>query len=236
MASRQDKPPRPKAGHPPAPSAPAAPEIHVDYTPAGRETLAVIERELAEPAAPRATPSAPSIEIREAPVGRETLAAITEELLVPAPRRQPSPPARSRLESLDESDARPRVRLSQRPRRAPQNTLDYAEDAAPVGRSERPLARPAPRTPTLRPLAGIAPPAAGPADAPQPAYAIFEMATFVVRCSDALGLQSVEERRSFVQEHLLHRLPVPSMASVDRVDVTPWTERGTVVVRVWCVV
>jgi hypothetical protein len=29
-------------------------------------------------------------------------------------------------------------------------------------------------------------------------------------------------------------LPVGSIDEVDRVDVTPWTVQGTLVVRVWC--
>jgi hypothetical protein len=37
-----------------------------------------------------------------------------------------------------------------------------------------------------------------------------------------------------VEENLLKRLPVHSMADVERVDVTPWTVQGTLVVRVWC--
>ena len=65
-------------------------------------------------------------------------------------------------------------------------------------------------------------------------FAIFEMLTFVVQGPETASLSSEALRRRFVEEHLLQRLPAKSMAQVERVDVTPWTVRGTVVVRVWC--
>jgi len=63
---------------------------------------------------------------------------------------------------------------------------------------------------------------------------ILEMVTFVVRGVEAAMLSSEALRRRFVEGHLIQRLPVTSMAAVDRVDVTPWTVQGTLVVRVWC--
>jgi hypothetical protein len=63
---------------------------------------------------------------------------------------------------------------------------------------------------------------------------IFEMMTYVVRGTDVARLSTEGLRRSFVEEYLLTRLPVQSMAEVDRIDVTPWTIQGTLVVRVWC--
>ena len=62
---------------------------------------------------------------------------------------------------------------------------------------------------------------------------VFEMATFVVR-GDLAHLSSSTARREFVAKRLLHRLPVRAIGEVDRIDVTPWTVRGTVIVRVWC--
>jgi hypothetical protein len=47
-------------------------------------------------------------------------------------------------------------------------------------------------------------------------------------------LASETQRRRFVEIYLLQRLPAQDMARVDRVDVTPWTVRDTLVVRVWC--
>jgi hypothetical protein len=66
------------------------------------------------------------------------------------------------------------------------------------------------------------------------ALEIMEMATFVVRGREVLQLSSDAARREFVADRLMHRLPVKSMEEVDRIDVTPWTVRGTVVLRVWC--
>lgn len=63
---------------------------------------------------------------------------------------------------------------------------------------------------------------------------IFELMTYVVRGGDVARLASESSRRSFVEKHLLARLPVSSMAEVERVDVTPWTVPGTLVVRAWC--
>ncbi len=60
------------------------------------------------------------------------------------------------------------------------------------------------------------------------------MVTFVVRGPELSRLSSQQARRDFVAERLLQRLPVASIDKVDRIDVTPWTVRGTVIVRVWC--
>ena len=45
---------------------------------------------------------------------------------------------------------------------------------------------------------------------------------------------AADARIRLVEQHLLGRLPVASMSGVERVDVTPWTTPGTLVVRVWC--
>jgi hypothetical protein len=63
---------------------------------------------------------------------------------------------------------------------------------------------------------------------------IMEMVTFVVRGAEVMRLSSEAARREFVAERLMHRLPVSSAEEIDRIDVTPWTVRGTVVLRVWC--
>jgi hypothetical protein len=60
------------------------------------------------------------------------------------------------------------------------------------------------------------------------------MLTFVVRGSEAQRMSNDASRQRFVEEHLLQRLPVASMADIDRVEVTPWTAPGALVVRVWC--
>src|SRR5690606_16375549 len=67
------------------------------------------------------------------------------------------------------------------------------------------------------------------------AIEVFEMVTFVAR-GEVSELGATSARRAFVEERLLHRLPVSDMSGVDRIDVTPWTAKGTVIVRVWCAV
>ena len=148
-----------------------------------------------------------------------------------------------------------RSELSEHPSAAPRSTLGYDSEPLPPPRARlRTLdysePRDAPRTPppvgrqTLEaidseltrwarsPTEGKQPPA------PQPTAAIdgfevHEMITFVVR-GDVTRLASAAARRDFVRDYLLRRLPARSMDGVDRIDVTPWTVRGTVVVRVWC--
>jgi hypothetical protein len=63
---------------------------------------------------------------------------------------------------------------------------------------------------------------------------IFEMLTFVVRGGEAHRMSNDTSRQRFVEAHLLPRLPVASMADIDRVEVTPWTAPGTLIIRVWC--
>ncbi len=63
---------------------------------------------------------------------------------------------------------------------------------------------------------------------------IFEMMTFVVRNPAPSALSSESARRAFVRERLAQRLPRGRDTNVTRIDVTPWTERDTVIVRVWC--
>jgi hypothetical protein len=78
------------------------------------------------------------------------------------------------------------------------------------------------------------PTASSPGQAPsETPCEIYEMMTFVVR-GDLARLSSTRARREFVAERLLSRLPVRDISEVDRVDVTPWTVHGTVIVRVWC--
>lgn len=110
--------------------------------------------------------------------------------------------------------------------RAPLNTLRYGDRV-----SNAPGAKTPSTAPLATPAAAVATPAAAVAAA---GVEIFEMMTYVVRGADASRLSSEVLRRSFVEEHLLPSLPTASMDDVDRVDVTPWTVQGTLVVRVWC--
>jgi len=104
-----------------------------------------------------------------------------------------------------------------RPMRDEQATLDYGDRI-----QNAPGAKTPSRAPIAAPKASRAP------------LAIFEMVTFVVQGADVATLASEAQRRRFVEEHLIQRLPVKDLAQIERVDVTPWTVQDTVVVRVWC--
>lgn len=158
------------------------------------------------PRAPHET-SQPEIRVAYTPAGRQTLDAITDEL-VPLPL----PVVTGREESSPEIVVRETI--------AERDTL-AAIIAEAAGPEELLSGKPA------------APPR--PATAPEPnGLEIFEMITFVVRGIESAKLSSEPLRRRFVEENLLRRLPVASMDAVERVDVTPWTVQGTLVVRVWC--
>jgi hypothetical protein len=176
----------------------------------------------------------PDVQISYSPAGHETMAAIAEELLAP-----PTP-----LVSETRNDA-PEVSFAEgpvgretlaliaeeaRPLRAPQSTLSYGDRISNAPGARTPSRAPAPLPERESPIR-TASPDSNPGEAP---FAIFEMLTFVVQGPEIAQLSSEAVRRRFVEEHLLHRLPAQNMAQVDRIDVTPWTVRGTVVVRVWC--
>ena len=161
--------------------------------------------------------SQPEILVSYKPAGRETLEAITGEL-VPLPAKFEQA-AKARRESSS-----PEITVRE-------GTIERDTLAAIMAEAG---SAPGGEPPAIR-----APQPAGPSKAAEPNAAvagleIFEMATYVVRGGDVARLASEGSRRSFVEEHLLTRLPVRSMAEVERVDVTPWTVPGTLVVRVWC--
>jgi hypothetical protein len=171
---------------------------------AGRETLAAIEEELA--ASRMSGAEAPVIEISETPAGRETLAAIAEELSEATRPRQNTLPYGDRISNAPGAPA---------PRPAVPRVLAKAVDESPEVTVEE---RPAPLTPR---------------QAPEP-LEIFELLTFIVRGSGAGDLTTDAARRRFVEAHLLHRVPSGSIDDVERIEVTPWTAKGTLVMRVWC--
>jgi hypothetical protein len=185
---------------------PSAPEVKVGYKAAGRDTLAAIEEEMSAPSL--STAEAPVIEVSEAPAGRETMAAIAEELA---------------------NEMRPR-----------QNTLPYGDKI-----SNAPGAKSPSRLPTPKPFVAQRP-GEGPERTdgkgqavPTPRIAqddveIFELLTFIIRGNKVGDLSTDALRRRFVQDHLLHRVPSGSIDAVERIEVTPWTAKGTMVVRIWC--
>lgn len=171
--------------------------------------------------------SHPEIRIAYTPAGRATMSAIEAEL-VPKPlpaitEHETSSPEITVREAIAGRETLAAILEEARPApRAPQTTLPYGDRVSNA---------PGAKTPSTAPKA--ASPASSPTAAPG-VVEIFEMMTYVVRGIEAARLSSEPLRRQFVEEHLLARLPSPSMDDIDRVDVTPWTVQGTLVVRVWC--
>jgi len=161
--------------------------------------------------------SAPELRVTYTPAGRATLEAIAGELVpLPLPasaERESSSPEIIVREGVMGRETLAAIMEEARPSTA---TDDANETSAAIMEEARPSeAGPTPAT-TAVPLE------------------IFEMMTYVIRGVDTMHLSTDAQRRRFVEEHLLERLPGKSMNGVARVDVTPWTARGTFVVRVWC--
>ncbi|HEY6077391.1 MAG TPA: hypothetical protein VIW29_01225, partial [Polyangiaceae bacterium] len=179
--------------------------VKIGYAAAGRDTMAAIEEELAAPTLGAA--EAPLIEISETPAGRETMAAIEQEL---------SEAARPRLHTMPYGDRISNAPGARAPSRAPAPPRDSAPEISV--QAEADPAVEAPR---------------GALDAVD-ALEIFELLTFIVRGNKVGDLSTDALRRRFVAEHLLHRVPNHTLDAVERIEVTPWTAKGTMVVRVWC--
>jgi hypothetical protein len=212
----------------------SGPDINLRYSKAGRETLAAIAEELMGTAEPQArvralarAASSPDIAVRETLAGRDTLGAIAEEL-----REEP----RAEFATKPYGD-----RISNAPGAQAPSRPTF-ETGPEINVRESMLGRDTMAAITAE-LTGANEVASDPTDQEAPdssvvaaqSVALFEMATFVAR-GDIAQLSSPNARRTFVETRLLHRLPVDSMKWVDRIDVTPWTERGTVIIRVWCAV
>jgi hypothetical protein len=189
---------------------PSAPEVKLSYAAAGRETMAAIEEELAAPRR-MSSAEAPMIEISEAPAGRETMAAIAEELAEAMRPRQNTLPYADKISNAPGAPSPSRAPL---PRAAPTPAPAAIADGPEITIG----AEPAPLTPRLA----------------SEALEIFELLTFIIRGSGVGDLSTDALRRRFVEEHLLHRVPSGSIADVERIEVTPWTAKGTMVMRVWC--
>jgi hypothetical protein len=217
--------------------------LQVSYTPAGTETLAAISEELSAAVDTKDEP--PEVSFSESVAGRETLAAIQHQL----------EPMRAQQTTLSYGDRLSNAPGARTPSFAPR--VPHAKAAPLASSPEITMSQTAMGRETLAAIASELAPSSGPrasvpdraslpdrahdehpsrptpASEPTP-FAIFEMMTFVVQGSEATQLSSEALRRRFVERHLLHRLPAARMDSVDRIDVTPWTQRDTVVVRIWC--
>ena len=179
-------------------------------------------------------PSAPEVQIGFKTAGRETLAAIEEELQAPsliaaeAPLIEISeaPAGRDTLAAIEEE-------LAESMTRPRQNTLPYGDRISNAPGARAPSRAPKPPVDDA-PQITVAP--EPPPPRPKPIadrIEIFELLTFIVR-GNKLGDHTTDAlRRRFVEQNLLHRVPSGSMDTVERIEVTPWTAKGTMVVRVW---
>jgi hypothetical protein len=179
------------------------------------------------------------------PVGRETLDAIQNELGL-APRRTVP-------HKLNPRDSGPEIIVEQRP--AGRETLAAIEeelrgearetlDTLPYG--DRVPNAPGATTPSRPPRPrSEAPAARRKSDKPgqkrdveprSDRTEVFEVLSFLVKNAEPSALLSEESRRAFVAARVRSRLPDESMQRVGRIDVSPWTERETVVLRVWLLV
>lgn len=157
--------------------------------------------------------------------GRETLAAIEEELSSPnVTVSEPplieiseTPAGRDTMAAIAEELTR-----ELRPR---QNTLPYADRIPNAPGARAPSRAPKPKD--------DAPAAETPGSTPA-GLEIFELLTFILRGNQVTDLSTQALRRRFVEENLLHRIPSRSLDSVERIEVTPWTAKGTMVLRIWC--
>jgi hypothetical protein len=192
----------------------------------------------ARPVVSRLDASSPDIKVSYSPVGRETLEAISDEILEEQPttiykRRRPlgsapeivigeSPVGRETLAAiqaeLTSSSSKPREAPASGPLTSPQPP---SRSKPRRGKSSRPPAQ------KLAASAPVTTPALAQVE-------VFELLTFVVRNAEPADLSTLDQRLGFVERHLIHRLPSHSLGAVRRVDVTPWTERGMLVIRVWC--
>lgn len=195
--------------------APSAPEVKVGYKAASRDTLAAIEEELSAPGL--STAEAPVIEISEGPAGRETMAAIAEELASEMRPRQNTLPYGDRISNA------PGAR---RPSRAPSPKHEPKQQSKPA-----PAARDSVPEVTVTAETEIAPPTPRPTP---DGVEIFELLTFIVRGNKVGDLSTDALRRRFVEQSLLHRIPGGAIDAVERIEVTPWTAKGTMVIRLWC--
>lgn len=240
LASRKRPPAkRPKPTPPSAARDDDAPEIQLGFAPAGRETLAAITAEMYVPTAPD---DAPELEFQLVPAGRDTLAAITADAMEQSALGARAPMTTLDYESRPEADAKTGVR-----RRLQTRGYEEAPVVPRVVRTTTPGVAPAPNAEraedgrvsreTIKALAHAMLEPSPPNSAVRARAATieaFELVTFVVRGDDLSQLASEATRREFVAERLLHRLPVSTMDLVDRVDVTPWTQKGSLILRVWC--
>ncbi len=194
--------------------------------------MAAFASELMQPM-PSRLDSMPEIEIGQSTAGHETLAAIASEIQLEASQIAKQRGWHNDAEA--ESAVRPRntVGFEERPRRHSSTPEVITLGEASIGRATlEDLERDAVADALGRGLRVSEPPR--PAVRIDQRLEVFEMVTFVIRAGDSGRLSSTRTRKDFVAEKLMHRLPIDNPDDIERVDVTPWTEKGTLILRVWC--
>jgi hypothetical protein len=209
---------KPRRGHTPLKvaqakrsSRPAEPEIRVAMTPAGRETLDAINDELGLTPRRNATRTLPSRDSGpEIVVEQAPAGRDTLAAIAEELRSEPRGP----LTTLPYGDRVPNAPGATTPSKPPRPRPDAPSERR---KSEKPA-----KNPTAQPAAE--------------STRVFEVLTFLVQHPEPSALLSEESRRAFVEARVLQRLPGKSMQRVGRIDVSPWTERETVVLRIWLLV
>jgi hypothetical protein len=215
------------SGKAPRPQESSMPDVAVHYTPVGRETLSAIASEVTEEDAPAGRDdSSPVLEVGEAVMGRETHAAIERELHA----------TRGPLTTLRYGDRLANAPGAKTPSSSPGPRKQLPSQGPEIIVTQGPIGRETQAAIEHELGIGVSAGTDGSPDAVSglDACDVYEMVTFVIKSGDISGLTGADGRRAFVESRLLHRLPVAGMADVDRIDVTPWTVRGSVIVRVWC--
>lgn len=185
------------------------------------------------PAPPRPAPlapvrAAPEILVSAGAIGRETLAAISEELRAELTPAAPSAPELRVSTAEAGRETLSAISREVGPARPPLATLPYGDmlPNAPGAVTPAQAAQLLAESDTSGSDA--------PASAERASTEVFEVLTFLVRSQDPGALGSEEARRAFVARRLRQRLPGGDLDGVARIEVTPWTERETLMLRVWC--
>lgn len=167
----------------------------------------------------------PEVSFSERPAGRDTLGAIAEE------RNFPRAPERTRIYGDRISNA-PGA-LSPKTARALDERPDIVVSVQPAGRETFAIIERELRDEPPDIEVGIDADSKEPLHVNLSALSVDQLRTFIVR-APLSALESPSQRRRLVEQRLMPYLPVGSSAEVTSVDVRPWQEPGTLLIRVWC--
>ena len=177
---------------------------------AGHDTLAAINGELARDLPPKHRPKIDTLDYEDRPASPSRSDQNSSPDVITIGE---APIGRATLEAIDEAlAAEARAMMAAAERQAAAEARHAASSAiAPAMVGSR---------------SGVASRAAQPAQ-------IFEISTFIVEGDEIFSKASDRSRRDFVEQRLLHRLPVLSMNEVLRIDVSRGAAPNTVILRVW---